>query len=399
MTSRLALGLALGVLLAAEASAQRRDDPRANDPSTCPYTEGDPERLAAAGLVSLGGFAFARADTTAIDNLLGACDIRWVETDHFQIGMGLGPYRVPQKEKKKIRAELEELAVKLPEVKPDAKVLDSWLRAHLFAQRVEKTYARFLEIMQVEQSAFPPGPRTWLIGTPYMGEGPHVGQEGKFEILLVPTEADHVAFLRDQFGLRVRMTQRWNITDTETLLVSIHTRQGSLRKDTAMHGHVVFNVAAMLKDGYRHYSYDTPPWLIEGLAHFMEREVDPRYNSFDSSEGAISPKSRKSDWPGEVRKLIRTKKAPRLAELTRLRDFSDLELPHHFVCWSMTKFLIEEHPDAYAALNLRLHGRMTEEGVPDGSDLPGVLRAAFREELGMSFAGFDEAWREWAEKK
>jgi len=235
-----------------------------------------------------------------------------------------------------------------------------------------------------------------MIGTPYMGTGPHVGHEGKFEVLLLPSEADHVTFLRDQFGLKIRQTQRWLIHDTDSLIVVAHERQGSLRKDTPLHGHLVFNLAVNLLDAYRHYSYDTPCWLLEGLGHFMEREIDPRCNTFDGSEGATAAETRKSDWDAAVKKLIRARKAPRIAELLQLSDYADFELPHHFVTWSLTKFMIEEHPEAYASLTQALHGRMDEEGYPDGTDLVGCHREAVREYFGMTHAQLDEAWAEWA---
>ena len=384
---------------AGELHAQNREPARPNDPSTDPYTGGEAERMEAAGVVSLGGFEFASSDTAGIDSVLGAADIRWVETAHFEIGMGLGPYKVNLKEKKKLIAELTALQETMPEVRPDVKVLDPWLRAHLFARRAEQAYARFLEIMHVKESDFPSDGNPWMIGTPYMGEGPHLGQKGKFEILILPSQALHVALLRDQFGLKIESTQRWFVIERDSLFVSMHPRQGDLKIDTAMHGHMVFNLAHLMLDGYRHYSYDTPKWLLEGLAHFMEREVDPRYNSFDSQEGAIPLESKKTEWDSEVKKILMKKDVPRAAELSQLDNYGDFELRHHLACWSMTKFMIEEHGEGYAALSRAMHGLKNKEGYADSADLKGKLRAAFRDHLGMNYAEFDVAWTEWAKAR
>ncbi len=372
------------------------EDDRVNAQANCPYCGGDPERMAAAGIASHGGFEFGTSKTEGVDQLLITSDIRWIESAHYEIGIALGPYRPSQDERKPLRAELERLALTLPEVNPKAKVIDPWLRVHLYAQRLEETWQRFLEIMQVEEKDFPDGKRNWIIGTKYMGEGPYLGQKGKYEILIVPSEAVHVSFLRDQFGLSIKKTQRWNVVERDTMTVTIHTQEDTLRRDAGLHAHTVFNVAQNMLDGYKHYSYDTPRWISEGLSHFMEREVNPRFNSFDSSEGAVAETTRKSEWTSEVRKLIQGDDAPRMAELINLRTFAEFELEHHFATWSITKFLIEEHPDWYACLNDRLHGVKNGQGYPDGSDMNGKHRDAFKECMGMGYPQFDDAWRAWA---
>ena len=47
----------------------------------------------------------------------------------------------------------------------------------------------------------------------------------------------------------------------------------------------------------------------------MEREINPRFNSFDSAEGSVAETTRKSKWIPEVKKLVSQNKAPRMAEL------------------------------------------------------------------------------------
>ena len=367
---------------------------RLNDPAQCPYCHNDPALMKAAGISSHGGFQFASSDTAGIDRLLATNDLRWIESAHFELAFALGFHKVKQDEKEKIREELGRLALVLPEVDPKTKQLDPWLRAHLYAQRMEEAWKRFLEIMQVEASAFPDGTKGWDRSTKYMGEGPYLGQSGKFEVLIVPSEAALVAFLKDQFGLQVRQTQRWNVTERSSITVAISTHQGQLKDDGALHGHVVFNLAINMLDGYKHYSYDTPIWIREGLAHFMEREVDPRFNSFDASEGAVAQTTRIAEWEPEVKKLI-AKGAPRMAELIALKDYAELTLPHHFATWSMVDFLVRAHPQGFACLNDKLHGRKNSDGFPDGANMPEVHREAFKECLGMSYPEFDRAWAEW----
>lgn len=383
------------LLAALVAFASGADAQRANDPATCEWCGGDPAVLEAAGLVSHGPFAFGNEDTERVDALLAVNDIRWIESQHFRIGFGLGPHKVKPEEKNKIRAELEQLAQVLPEVNPREKVLDPWLRAHLYAQRSEEIYARFMELMRVTADDFPATARAWNRQGKYMGEGPYLGEREKYEVLILPSQASHVEFLKTHFGLLIKQTQRWNILSRDCLIVAIHTAEGGLREDQALHGHLAFNLAINLLDGFKHYSYETPIWIREGLAHYMEREISPDFNSFDSSEGAVAAKTSKSKWEPEVKKLVASGSAPRMAELVALKGYADLELPHHFATWGMVDYLLRTNPEGFACLNDRLHGNVDAQGIPDGSRMEDLHRTAFQDCLGMNYAEFDRAWAEW----
>jgi glutaredoxin len=378
------------VALASTALAQRP-----NDPAACPYCKNDPELMEAAGVVSHGGFEFGSTDTAKVDGLLASQDIRWIESAHFEIGFALGGHKVEQDEKEKIRAELGRLQAALPAVDPKIKVLDPWLRAHLYAQRAEDHWQRMLAILQVKEGDFPDGSRQWNMQGKYMGEGPYLGEKGKYEILILPSEASHSQYLQAHFGLLIKKTQRWNLPEKDTLSVTIHTGQGNLRKDEALHGHLVFNLTINLLDGYKHYSYDTPIWIREGLAHVCEREISPRFNTFDSSEGGIAEMTRKEKWEPEVRRLVASGKAPRMAELIQIKEYAGLELVHHYTTWSMADFLLKSNPNGFACLQDALHGITNEKGIGDGSNLSDVHRDEFKRCLGFSYADFDRAWAEW----
>lgn len=387
------LALALVVLFAPGASAQKK-----NDPAQCPYCKNDPAVMAKAGLVSHGGFEFGKDDTVAVDSLLAMADIRWIESAHFQIGVALGAHKVKEEEKKALRAELERLSQVLPEVDTKAKIIDPWLRIHLWAQRCEAVYARFSEIMQVTDADFPDGKSPWNGRGKYMGEGPYLGQKGKYEVLLLPSEAAGTLFLREQYGVTSRLSQRWNVTTRDTLSIIVHTGQGDLKEDGAMHGHVAFNLAINLLDGFKHYSYDTPIWIREGLGHFIEREINPKFNTFDSSEGAVAAMTKKEKWEPEVKKMIAANQQVGLAQMMTLKDYAGLTLNHHFTTWSMIDFLIKTRPKEFAALNDRLHGRTNKQNIADGSNMPDLHREAFQEALGMNYAQFEAAWVAWVEQ-
>src|SRR5262249_51185357 len=155
-------------------------------------------------------------------------------------------------------------------------VLDPWLRAHLYAQRCEDIEKRFLELIAGKEFKFS-DPQSFWDGQ-YRGQGPYLGMQQKYEVLVLPSQAVHVTFLNEHCGLQIKRRQRWHYTDKGSLALICHAEQGHLRIDAALHGHIAFNLAHNLFDGLLHYNYDTPVWLHEGLAHFMEREVDPKYN-------------------------------------------------------------------------------------------------------------------------
>lgn len=376
---------------------QRGEKKRANDPTTCTVCQADPALMEAGGIVSHGGFPFGKkdSDTAKTDRHLATLDIKWIETAHFRIGFALGSYKVKLEEKKKFIAELTKLQKAFPKVQPEVGVLDPWLRVHIYAQRCEEIYTRFLEIVDGQSATFADGSGQWR-GS-YQGEGPYLGMKEKYEVLIVPTEASHVDFLLENAGLRIRNTQRWHFVDRGAITVSMHAQQGNLRSDGGLHGHVAFNLAHNLYDGLNHYSYDTPVWLHEGLAHFMEREIDPKNNSFDGGEGAVADMTTKSNWKPEVLKLISSNEAPRMAELMALKNFGELKLPHHFTTWSMVDFLITTKPKEFGAFLWAIKRNYDAKGAPTGSNLPDWHRTQFKEVLGWSYAEFDQAWREWAQ--
>ncbi|HKX46100.1 MAG TPA: hypothetical protein VJP77_05310, partial [Planctomycetota bacterium] len=368
-----------------------------NHPSLDPYTGGDPALLSAAGIVSLGGFEFGKVDTAEIDRYLGETRLLWIETAHCELGFALGEYKPTRTEKPKLQAELDALRRVLPAVPEKVpRALDPWLRAHLFAQRAEQVYARVQGILGVTDASFPDRPLEFFdVSTKYMGMGPYLGQKGKYEILILPSESASTTFLQWQFGLLVRSAQRWNVLDRGSLISVMHTDDGSLRVDSALHGHMAFNLGINLLDGYKLYAYELPIWMREGLGHLLEREIDPRYNTFNRSEGSGGSETKEADWLGELRKLVRRDEAPRMAELVAVESYGDLDLPDHFTCWSLTAFLVREHGPAYAAVLDRLKGLLNEQHVPDGSDLRTHHRDAIRELLGWTYADLDAAWRAW----
>ena len=213
-----------------------------------------------------------------------------------------------------------------------------------------------LEKVSVDVNFFDLGGHSLLLAEVHSKLQNELGAESLsiIELFQYPTVESLATYLKEQFGLLVKQTQRWHVISTGTMSVTIHTAEGGLREDAALHGHLAFNLTINLLDAYKHYSYDTPLWIREGLGHFVEREISPEFNSFDSSEGAVADVSRKSDWDAEVKKLLAKDKAPRMAELVGLKSYAEFDLRHHFTTWSMVSYLVEARPEAFAATFIAL---------------------------------------------
>lgn len=178
--------IAGALLLSAPVQAQR-----GKLPTESPYTKGDPELMKAAGVISYGPFPFAGKTNEEVNAAIVTTNYIWIEVAHHRIGMDLPSYTVPISESPRIREELTELSKVLPGINPKTKFIDPWLRLHLYGLRAEKFYLKFQELLGVTDASFP-GERP----NNYMGEGPFLGEKGKFEVLITERVENHGLFVR-----------------------------------------------------------------------------------------------------------------------------------------------------------------------------------------------------------
>lgn len=388
--------LLLALLLAAPATAQKLRDKKKpyNDPVQCYYCMGDAKLMEAAGVVSHGGFEFGKTDTASADRLMVSDEIRWMETEHFRIGLALGTAKV--EDRNKVRAECTRLAEILEEVPSKPRSMDPWLRLHLYGQRLEDQYKVMQTFLGVTDADFPAEPNAiWNGKGIFWGTGPMLGMPRKFEVLMLPSEASLTRYLRESYGLTTKKTQRWHIVESGTLQVTIHEQQASLKKDAALHGHVIFTSTQMMLNAFKHYSYDLPIWLMEGMGHLMERRLSPEYNTFSSSEGGAAQKTRKQDWEPPCYKLANNGKMPSFSSMVRMRDFADLDLPKHYGSWSLVDYLEREHPGFMRKLLHAIKGMTDGGNITNGSNLADVQRNMFKSQLKMTYAQVDRAWLAW----
>ena len=70
--------------------------------------------------------------------------------------------------------------------------------------------------------------------------------------------------------------------------------------------HTVHVMSHLFLCAYKHFSYDPPAWLDEGLAHAMEREVNPKSTTIDGDEGSGPHRGGHEDWTGDDKNSIRS---------------------------------------------------------------------------------------------
>ncbi len=374
-----------------------------------PYTRNEPALMAKVGYASYGPFAFGQrghevASSAEIEQRLSYAEILWVETAHFHIGLNLPEWRLPDEieTRRKIRAELERLHAILPRVNPRARVLDPWLRLHLTAMRLEDVYGEFQAFLGVSDSDFPADKSKVISGQGrYMGYGPYLGMASKYLIFVTTKTGTYLDYQQAHIGKTTKFGQRWHFTDVGALFygVALDMDDGRLRHDTALHNDLIFNTVHGLCDGFRHYSYDLPVWIREGLAHWFERRNDPRWNTFTQNEGGLADKRPLWRWEPETRRLVAAGKGTPFSEMYTWRDYSQIAFEDHILMWSRWDFLMTKDREQFARFMFAVKGRVDPKTwLVDQADLVGATREALREIYGLSPLALDEEWRAWVLK-
>jgi hypothetical protein len=183
------------------------------------------------------------------------------------------------------------------------------------------------------------------------------------------------------------------------MLISIPAEDPDLRQDRWLWPHIVHNLSHACFCAYKHFSYDPPVWLDEGLAIAMEKEIEPRSTTHEGEEGSMRDSKDNRDYAEAARKLLTKDKLRGIAELTEVKEFGELTADDQIAVWSRVRFLIEEHPDAFAKFLGGIKGQLDENQIPTGRDLPGLQRSLLQEFWGFSPLAFDDAWRAWLAKK
>ncbi len=374
-------------------------------PAVDPYTRNTKEALEKAGYVSFGPFRFGDDHTTEqIETVLGGVPLIWVETAHFKIGSGLPECAAGEdsNERERLRDELERLAQRVPNVKVKAKKLDPWLRLHLFAARLEQTYADFQQLFGVKDGDFPTVPATpeERLAPGYMGDGPYLGMPSKFTVLLFDKESSLARYASVYLNMKVEAALRWFFPRTGSMLylAAAELLEGDYANDTAFTCQAIGGVVQNLANGFRNYGHTLPLFWSEGLAHWFSRRFDARYHFFQGDAGTGRVKDG-GKWESSVRARVERDVFPPTAEMLGWQDPLALEWADHLILWSRVDYLMAREDGAAARFQRLLKTPLVESGGrPREELLRERTEQAFREATGQTPEDFDAAWSAWVER-
>lgn len=386
----LAMLLCVAALIAPAALAQDPDEDEIKKlPPKDPYTEQDPERMAAAGVVSYGPFPWADHHRSEdLDRVLGEGRILWLETEHFRFGCNLKSTTVPTANgpKKALLDEIEALREKLPKVPSKPRKLDPWLRLHLFAQRAEARYAEFVETLGLS-----PG----FNGTE-PPNGPYLGMSDKFLVLLFQKNSDLVRYLDRFANVKGEKSYRHYHLKTHQMLVVIAVDAFENFDESALHSHFVYCLVANFVSCYRGFYFTLPPWFNEGLAHWFSRQVETTFVNAMPKPGEAVDKAQLDQWPKKVRARAQHERATiPIAELMAQTKYDDLGYLAHIQSWSRIDYLMHLDPKKVGEMLVRLKNLPLP---PKPEQVVQAQQKALIELFELEPDQFDAKWREWVLK-
>jgi len=383
--------------LAVSLPAQQEPKPSKVDAFADPYTKNDPDKLAALGYVATGQFLWlGDVSTVQVQQVLGEDTAVFIETAHFKLASTLRSFPWPKEKewRESLRAEIDALADRCPEFKSRPRSIDPWLRAHLFARRLENLYSDFCARFGIDPAAFPKergGKRT----SDYMGEGPYLGQPGKYLVVLTHKALSTGTYTRTLHGKPATDTSRHNHVEQGALAVVVATEfaEKALRDDRNLHSHVVYSVCHNLVDGYKHFWHVVPAWLAEGIPLWFGRQVRPEFLNFAGTEDAGSTVLKAHEWDRRVRLRVEHAVWPKAEDLCRVMDATGLDFVSHMMAWSRVDFLLRTDAPGFGRFLARMKAPITTQArQPTTEEVLRRQDEALREAFDLDCAGFDAAW-------
>jgi hypothetical protein len=361
-----------------------------------PYTERDPERMKAAGIVSYGPFPWADGHTTDdIETELGKGRFLWLETAHFRIGFNLKSIGWPEEQDEKafLRDEIEAVRKRLPKFPKKPKTLTPWVRLHLYAFRLEQLYADVQALLSVTDDDFADGAAP--------PNGRYLGMQDKYLVLLLQKRSDVARYFEHFCDFQCDSSMQWYHPKTHQMLTAVAAQALEGFDASAVHGHVLYSVTHNLMSGYRGYHLRLPLWLEEGLAHWYSRRVpNDGVNVQILDSEAVAQDDKQADWAVKVRRRAQHEGVcyP-FEEMVKWTTFEQMGYHAHSQSWSRVDYLMQLDRAKVGQLITRLKQMppVLETQVPP--EKVGIAAQKLLFELfELDAPAFDERWREWVLK-
>jgi hypothetical protein len=327
-----------------------------------PYTGGAAKAMQAAGVLAYGPFVWANDQRTEdVERVLGENRIRWIETEHFLIGCTLGTATAPEdaEARKLTNAELARMRKRHPRFPDRASRIDPWLRLHLYAYRAEQLYGEFATLIA------------------HAEDGTHLGQKGKFPILLFQKKSDVARYLDRFCGIKSEMSQRCSYPATRQQGLVLGAEGEDPYDEATVHAHFRFHLIQLFCDA----SGGAPYWLSLGLAHWYERQVPCNVMMAAIKDEESVDQDTQNKWGAKMKK--RAQHEELLIPFHELATKTDFGYWAHLQAWSRVDHLLATDRAKLGAFLV---------AVRQG----GAARQVEQLELvfGMTPEDFDAKWRE-----
>jgi hypothetical protein len=362
-----------------------------------PYTRGKPDAMGRLGYVSFGPFHWAEGQTTRdVSETLGGIPIVFIETAHFRLASTLATYkpRGDAIEKAHLDEELARLEKKLPKAR-SARDLDPWLRAHLYAQRLEELYGDFLARFGIKDEDFA-GSEAKRGGAPPMGAGPYLGQREKFTVLLTQTRSAYGRYVRRYLNVEDEFSYRFNFPDCYFYGANFEALKDHDRSfDVALHAGVAGATVYNFLDSFRDCHHAPPVWFKLGVMHWYARKVDARWNQWNAGGPSIPDEDRNWVWEPRVWGLVKNEACPSWEEMMRWKAPEEVGPRDHMIAWSRVDWFFAEKESDLRALLFALSERLPGTAEEREAACYQQQLAAFEKLWSSTPAELDKSWRKW----
>ena len=367
-----------------------------------PYTKGERAALDKAGYVALGPFRVCEKHTSAeMVETLGGGSIIFIETAHFRIASTLESYKpVGDTVEKELNArEFAELKKKFPKLKVPTKI-DQWLRAHLYAHRLESLYADFWKRFALTDEDFVSLEAKAKAGQ-FMGVGPYLGQKDKFVVFLSNTRSALGRYLRTYVGVEDEYSYRAKFADCYFYGTNFEALKDNGRDlDIALYTTVAGAVVQNFLDGFRDSNQAAPEWVRYGLAHWYARRIDARWNQWNAGGASNPDDDKKWFWEPRVLGLVKNEAALTWDEMSAWPNYDAIKAGDHMLAWSRVDWLL-----ATRAADARAFLFGISNQVPPGTGPERSKAILYNEQKAYESiwkqkpADLDKAWRAWVTKE
>jgi hypothetical protein len=392
------VSLALGCLAAS--SRAQQDSSIEKFDAVDPYTKGQRELMDRAGYVSFGPFHWA-ADHSSEDvrRTLDGTPIIFIETAHFRIASTLVTYKVGEDliEKELIDTEIAALKKKLPKVKATTK-LDPWLRAHLYAQRLEAVYVDFCQRFGIADGEFSGAASSATKGAS-LGAGPYLGQKEKFTVMLAQTHSAFSRYLHTYTGLDHQFSYRFKFSDCYFFGTNFEAfKENNRGFDIALYTSTVGAVVQNMLTGLRDSNGTAPEWLSYGLAHWFGRRIDARWNEWNAGGATNADEDKQWIWEPRVLGLVKNDACVGWEEMMHWKGLDDFKPRDHMIAWSRVDWLMQRKPESLHDVLFAFTEPVAGQGAERERGRFEMQMRAQQKLWSLTPAALDEAWRAWVLK-